>query len=407
MRSHVSPFDAVRLVTIRELKERGRTKTYIFSAIFTLLLLAAAIIVPDLLSRGDVTWKVGSLGKGNDSILEVAATIGRDETDPDRAFTFDVTAYDDRREAQAGLADGDVELVVVDGQEILRQGSAGFGGSDAQEAVQRAAAIAELEASLDGSDATAEQVAGVLNGKPLTVRTVQGEADSDLETARSLIAYVGMFLLYLSILTYGSWTLLGIAEEKASRVVEVLLSVVKPWQLLAGKILGIGLLGLVQFGVTVAWGLALIRVTGALELPVIPMDSAVALVVWFVLGYALYSVMFAAVGALVSRMEDAQSAAFPISMIAIVGFILSFQVLNEPSGTLARIMTFVPFVAPYVVPIRVAFSEIAVWEYLASVVVTVATIVVLVRLAARIYAHGLLHFGGRMGLRQAYRGADA
>lgn len=404
MKSHLSSAEAVWLVTVREVKERGRTKSYILSAAFALLLLGAAIIIPDLFSRGEVTWKVGALGEGNDSVLQVANTLGRDETDPEREFTLDITRYDSRDEAQAALADGDVELVLADGAEILRQGSAGFGGSDAQDVIQRAAAIAELETGPDGGAATAEEVAGALNGDPLPVRTVQGESDSDLEMARSLIAYVGMFLLYLAILTYGNWTLMGIAEEKASRVVEVLLSTVKPWQLLAGKILGLGILGLAQFVVTVAWGLLLVRVTGALDLPAIPVDSAVALVVWFVLGYAVYSVMFAAVGALVSRMEDAQSAAFPITMIAVVGFLISFRVLDEPGGTLARIVTFVPLVAPYVVPIRVAFQEIALWEYLLSIAVTLVTIVVLVRMAARVYAHGLLHFGSRLGLRQAYRG---
>lgn len=404
MKSHLSSAEAVWLVTVREVKERGRTKSYILSAAFALLLLGAAIIIPDLFSRGEVTWKVGALGEGNDSVLQVANTLGRDETDPERAFTLDITRYDSRDDAQAALADGDVELVLADGAEILRQGSAGFGGSDAQDVIQRAAAIAELETGPDGGATTAEEVAGALNGDPLPVRTVQGESDSDLEMARSLIAYVGMFLLYLAILTYGNWTLMGIAEEKASRVVEVLLSTVKPWQLLAGKILGLVILGLAQFVVTVAWGLLLVRVTGALDLPAIPVDSAVALVVWFVMGYAVYSVMFAAVGALVSRMEDAQSAAFPITMIAVVGFLISFRVLDEPGGTLARIVTFVPLVAPYVVPIRVAFQEIALWEHLLSIAVTLVTIVVLVRMAARVYAHGLLHFGSRLGLRQAYRG---
>lgn len=404
MKSHLSSAEAVWLVTVREVKERGRTKSYILSAAFALLLLGAAIIIPDLFSRGEVTWKVGALGEGNDSVLQVANTLGRDETDPERAFTLDITRYDSRDEAQAALADDDVELVLADGAEILRQGSAGFGGSNAQDVIQRAAAIAELETGPDGGATTAEEVAGALNGDPLPVRTVQGESDSDLEMARSLIAYVGMLLLYLAILTYGNWTLMGIAEEKASRVVEVLLSTVKPWQLLAGKILGLGILGLAQFVVTVAWGLLLVRVTGALDLPAIPVDSAVALVVWFVLGYAVYSVIFAAVGALVSRMEDAQSAAFPITMIAVVGFLISFRVLDEPGGTLARIVTFVPLVAPYVVPIRVAFQEIALWEHLLSIAVTLVTIVVLVRMAARVYAHGLLHFGSRLGLRQAYRG---
>jgi ABC-2 type transport system permease protein len=231
-------------------------------------------------------------------------------------------------------------------------------------------------------------------------------ADSELDDARSFIAYGGLMLMYLAVLSFGAWTLSGIAEEKASRVVEVLLSTLRPWQLLAGKILGIGLLGLFQFVVTVVMAVVLIRVTGAIDLPAIPVDSAVTLVVWFVLGYSLFSVAFGTAGALVSRMEDAQTAAFPISIVAVLGFFAAFVVLDDPGGVVGSILTFVPFTAPFVVPIRVAFQEIPLWEYLASVLVAIGSIVALVRFAGRVYAGGLLHFGAKLGIRKAYRSAE-
>lgn len=392
----------LRLVTMRELVERGRTKSFIISTIVSLLLLGAAIVLPGLSAGGDLTYAVGSLGEGNDSILRVTEATAREQLGADVALTFDATTYDSEEAAQAALASGDVELVLVNGERILREGSVGFSGSDLQDAVQQAAAVAQLEAQLEGSGTSVEEVAATFGGEPLPVTTVEGETDADQEAARSIIAYGGMFLLYIAILTFGNWTLMGIAEEKASRVVEVLLATVKPWQLLSGKILGIGALGLAQFAVTVVWALVLVRVTGALELPVVPVDSAVALVLWFVLGYATYSVAFAMAGALVSRMEDAQTASFPVTMVVMIGFIASFSVLDDPSGLVARITTFVPFISPFVVPIRVAYSEIAVWEQLLSIGVTLVAIALLVRLAGRVYAGGLLHFGGRMKLRQAW-----
>ncbi len=105
-------------------------------------------------------------------------------------------------------------------------------------------------------------------------------------------------------------------------------------------------------------------------------------------------------------MEDAQNVSFPVSMIAILGFFASFGVLDDPSGLLAQITTYIPFVSPFVVPIRVAYSAITWWEHLLSVGVTLVAIVLLVRVAGRIYAGGLLQFGGRLKLRQAYRSAD-
>ncbi len=397
----MSSFDIVKLITVRELIERGRTKAYLLSAGLTLVIVTGIVVVPTLLGGGETVYELGSLGEGNQAIFEVTETIAAENAGED-GFSLEVTEYRSRYEAVAGLEAGEVEFVLIDGSEVLREGSTGFGGSDAQDDVQRAAAIVELEGDLAGSSADPATVAGALSGQPLPVSSLIGESNADEEAARSLIAYVGMFLLYMAILLYGNWTLQGIAEEKASRIVEVLLAAVKPWHLLTGKVLGIGLLGLAQFALTVGWGLLLLRVTDSLPLPAIPVDSAVALLVWFVLGYAVYSVLYAMVGSLVSRMEDAQSVSFPITMVVIVGFIVSLNVLDSPSGLVAQITTFVPFISPFVVPVRVAFSEITAIEYAGSILVTLLTVGLLIRLAARVYAGGLLSFSNRVSFKKAF-----
>lgn len=397
----------LRLIIGRELRQRGRSKAYLISGAFMLVLLGAVIVLPGLLRSDTVDAQIGTLGIGNDSIVEAARTIASENIGADRELLLDVIAYTDRAEAEAALDAGTVELVLVDGTEILRKDSAGFSGSDIQQALQQAAALNQLQDSLAGSGAGVSDVAAVLGAEPLTVETLNGTADAAEEQARSIIAYGGMMLMYFGVLSYGAWTLSGVLEEKSSRVVEVLLATVKPWQLLTGKIVGIGLLGLVQVVLTVVWALVLIRVTGALELPAVPIDSAITLVVWFILGYGLFSVLYATAGALVSRVEDAQPIAAPISFLAIGGFLVSFMVLDSPGSTLAQIVTQVPFAAPFVVPIRLAYGAIAPWEYALSVVISLATMAVLIRIAARVYAGGLLNFGGRLGLRTAYRQADA
>ena len=402
----LSAWEGLRLVLSRELRERSRSTPFLLGFLLTMVLLAAAIFIPQALSSGGVELRVGVLGDGGESILRVAGRIAAQDVEPDRDFTFDVVPLADEAAAAASLEAGEVELVLVDGAEILRAGSTGFSGSDLQDAVQQAAALAAVEDQLAGSGAEVDDVAATLNSEVLPVRTLQGEADAAQEEGRSFIAYGGMMLLYIAILGFGAWTLQGVVEEKSSRVIEVLLATLKPWQLLAGKVIGIGLLGLSQFVATILWALLLLRVSDAFTLPAIPLDSAVTLVVWFVLGYAVYSVLYAATGALVSRIEDAQSVAFPISLIAIVGFLVSFQALDEPMGAVARVGTYIPFMAPFVVPIRVAFQQIQVWEYLLSVALVLVTLVGMIRVAARVYAGGLLRFGGRIGLRQAWRGVE-
>ncbi|WP_108668364.1 ABC transporter permease [Euzebya rosea] len=400
----MSSMSTLRLVIGRELRTRGTSKAYLFGMLAILVVLSAAIVIPSVLDDQTTTVEIGAVGSGNDDVLDLTRQLVIDRAGDDEV-EFDVTTYADTDAARAGLADGEVELVLVDGTAILRESSSAFSNDDLEQRVQEAAATLALQDRLDGSGVELAEITSVLSSQPLEVRTVQGVADAAQDEARSLIAYAGMMMLYLAILIFGAWTLQGVTEEKSSRVVEVLLATVEPWQLLAGKVIGIGLLGLAQFGITVAWAMTLIRVTGALNLPVIPVDSAVTLVVWFVLGFALYSTMFATAGALVGRSEDAQSVAFPVSMTAIVGFFVSFQALSEPAGVLARVTTFVPFMSPFVVPIRVAFQEITVWEQLLAVAVTAGLVVVLIRIAARVYAGGALHFAGRLGLRAAWTGA--
>jgi len=190
-------------------------------------------------------------------------------------------------------------------------------------------------------------------------------------------------------------------------VVEVLLSSVKPWQLLAGKIAGIGLLGIGQFSGTIAVALIAVQTTDTVDLPSLDFSTVANLIVWFILGFLLFSVMYGAAGSLVSRMEDAQNVAFPLSMVAVAGFFISITALSDPDGPAAVIGTFIPFTAPFVVPVRAALIAIPLWQYLIAVVLTMGTIVGLVFVAGRIYAGGLLRFGTRVRLRDAWRSAGA
>ncbi|MFP3914149.1 MAG: ABC transporter permease, partial [Actinomycetota bacterium] len=251
----------------------------------------------------------------------------------------------------------------------------------------------------------AAEVIEILSSEPLETRRVGG-VDEEEENLRGVVAFGGLILMYIAILSYGSWMLSGVTEEKTNRVVEVLLSSLRPWQILGGKLIGIGLLGLGQLVVLVAVGLSAITLSGAFEIPAVPLDSAVALVGWFILGFLLYAIIYGAAGSLVSRMEDAQNAAAPLTIVALIGYLFSFAALNDPEGTVAIVGTYIPFTAPYVAPIRLAIGDISPWEMTVAVVITIATIGLLVRLAGRVYAGGLLRFGGRVKWAEAFRSAE-
>ena len=393
------------LVTRRELRERGRSKGFIISSVLTVAILLGIILIPQALGGDAATFEIGAVGEGNEQIVEAArqfeAGLAADEeTEPD---IFEVTEFSTAQEGEDFLRRGDIEILLIDGSSavIAQQG---FGGNELVERLQRAAGASRLQALMAENEEVASEVVEVLSNDPLEVRSLSGPGSDNAES--SVIAYAGLVLLYIAILTYGNTVLTGVTEEKNNRVVEVLLATLQPWQMLGGKVLGIGILGLAQFALTMAAAFAAIRITGAVSLPAFDLETVGVLVLWFLIGFAIYAALYAAAGSLTSRTEDAQSAALPMTMLAVVGFFVSFSVLDDPASLVARITTFIPFTAAFVVPIRNSLGAISWAEHALAVVVAVGAIVLLVLLAARIYAGGLLRFGGRVRIKEAWRTGD-
>lgn len=392
-------------VARREITERGRSKAYLITTVVTLLLVLGLVIVPSLLGGGTEEYTIGSIGEGNQPIVESAELLRNagDEPEDEESVAISIVEFGDLEDAETALADGEVDAVLVDGSEVVVESVGGFGDSAVVSLLQRGAASVELEVIVSESGQAATDVIDVMTSDPLETTTLSGQEAGD-ESA-GVLAYAGLMLLYIAILLYGTWILTGVTEEKSNRVVEVLLSSVKPWQLLAGKIAGIGILGIAQFTGTILVAIVALQLTSAFELPNISVSSVVTLVVWFVLGFLLYAVMFGAAGSLVSRMEDAQNVAFPMSLTAVAGFFVSIAALNDPDGAAAVIGTFIPLTAPFVVPVRAALDAIPLWQYLLSIVMVLATIAGLTLVAGRIYAGALLRYGGRTKLREAWRSA--
>ena len=393
--------NALRLVLLREVSERGRSGAFIFSTVLTLLLVVGAIVVPTLFRDTTTTYRIGVVGQDSRPILETAEALARSDTTDE--VRIETEPFDDLAAAEAAIDAGEIEVAVVDGEELVAATAGGFGGSDVQELLQRAAATSRVE-TLVGPE-RAGQVVGALTSDALDVRVLSGQAGEENQ-GRATIAYGGLVLTYMLILSFAVWTLNGVTEEKSNRVIELLLAAAPPWKLLTGKILGISLLGLGQFALTVTAAMIAIRVTGAFDLPVVPSDMIGSLTLWVVLGFAMYMVLAGAAGALASKTEDAQNAMTPITLSAVGAFFLSFAVLGDPDGLPAVIGTFIPFTAPFVVPIRSAFQVLPLWQHLAAIAVTLGTIVLLLRAGARVYSGGLLQFGKRLKWREAFHSAE-
>jgi ABC-2 type transport system permease protein len=240
---------------------------------------------------------------------------------------------------------------------------------------------------------------------PVSVRTLE---ETDIQEGATLgAAFVGALLLYVSIIMFGQFVAMGTVEEKQNRVVEVVLARVQPWQVLVGKVAGIGLLGLVQL--TILLGAAFITAQLAdladIDVVGIGMPIIAGVFFWFILGYSFYAFLYAAVGSTVSRQEDLQSAIMlPIALI-LPGYLLAIAAADNPDGLLVRIGSMTPMWAPFVMPIRIASGSALSWEIGIAVTGCVLGAIALVRIGSRVYTGALLRTGTKVKIRDAWRAA--
>ena len=210
------------------------------------------------------------------------------------------------------------------------------------------------------------------------------------QQGNAAVAFIGVLLLYGQLFGYGLWVATGVIEEKASRIVEMLLSAVRPRQLLAGKIIGIGVLGLAQLITIAGFAICLALVTGTDLVHASAIWAALLVIGWFILGYAFYASLFAAAGSLVSRMEELQNVIVPINLTILVSFIISIGSLQDPNSTLAVVASILPVSAALAMPVRIVLGAATGWQIALSLALLIGSAVALVPVGGRLYAGAVL-----------------
>jgi ABC-2 type transport system permease protein len=370
---------AVTLVAWREINERLHSRIFIVSTVLMLLLVGASTALNGALSKKP-TYRVAI-------VAPVPTTLGG-------ALHRAAKPFDVKVELQtvASPAAGREQLNAkkVDAVILLPRDRLVFRAN----VDTRLGAIADLAVR-----AVRNHVPSAPELTPVTLHPPEKKT-TDAATA---VAYIGSLLLLSTLAVYGQWVLTGVVEEKSNRVVEMILSTVRPRHLMAGKVIGIGLLGLGQ--VALIGGLASIMLAaGVFDAPSSLGANLALIIPWFALGFALYAVAYAAAGALASRQQDANSAGIAVTYTLLAAYFLGYVALaSDMSGLLANLLTVFPVTAPLVLPARSILIGVPLWEHVLAVVLVLVTIYALVRLAGRIYAQGLLRSGPRIGLRAAMR----
>ena len=376
----MSPRRAITLVALREIRERLRSKVFIASTLLMLVVVGGSSLIANGL-KPDNTYRVAVVAPVP-SGLQVALQRA--------AKPFDDAKVRLRVVASPAAGRQALEDKKVDALLLLSQSRLVF----RTDVDAKAAAIA---------DGAVRAVRRHLPPAPELTSSTLEPAASEPGDAEALTAIFGAAVLLGAIAIYGQWVLTGVVEETSNRVVELILSTMRSRHLLAGKVIGIGLLGLSQLAL-IGGLAAVLLAAGTFDAPS-SLSASVALVVpWFALGFALYAVAYAAAGALASRTQDANSAGLPITYTLIAVYWIGYIALStDENGLLANLLTIFPLSAPLVLPARSALAGVPLWEHALAVLLVLATIYLLVRFAGRIYTQGLLRSGPRIGLRAAWR----
>ena len=374
--------EAVTLVARRELSQRVREKSFLIGTGVSLAIIILVVVLPSLLGFGGRTEYTITVQDPAQAPIAQAAVAQAG------AFDADVTVKEG-----AALADVDAALT--------RDGIRAEEKPDDEllNILQAANAKVAGERALEQAGLDEQEAARALDPAPLALSTVEPINEN---ADRGGFAFFAVLLLYGQLIGIGIFVAMGVVEEKSSRVVELLLSTLKPTHLLAGKVIGLGLLGLGQLLVIAVIGLAAGAASGAVDVDADLLTAAGLALGWFVVGYAFYGAAFACAASLVSRQEDLQSVLTPLQMLLLVGFFLSFAVTDDPDGTLAVVSSFLPPVAPMIMPARIAVGEASTVEIVGAFAVTLGAAAILIPLAARIYSGAVLRTGGAVKLRQAW-----
>lgn len=411
------------LVIRKEYLERVRTRSFVIGTVLGPILIGAMMFGPALLAKNTgpehqtmalIDPSSGpALGSLQAMIDAARASQGDRFPLTIRAEDLTGTTLEERRALlEAEVIDGELDGYVILSDDFMDSGKATYYGKSLSGVV----GVEVLEALLDqvvqqermrDLGIASADLANVLRGADLEMRSVGGDESASMKS-RLLVGIAMIMMLYFMMIFYGQFTMTAVIEDKSTRVVEVMLASVTPTQLMLGKVLGQGLVGFTQF---LAWMAATVAFTsfggsvGGMEIDL----GQVSLELWawfgvfFVLGFLLYSSLYAGVGALCSSLQDAQQFQGPITMLIVLPMLLLQVAIQAPDSGVSLALSLIPLFTPILMFIRIVIGDPALWQVLLSVVLLAATVFLLMRLSGKLFRMSILHFGKAPGWKDVVR----
>lgn len=395
-RSPLSAGRAIALVARREFDVQVRKKSFLISNAIVLLVIVGGIVAFSIFSGGSDSEDRTPLGLVGDQSLSQTLTAVGDQL----GAPVEVREIGSADEARTQVTDGDVDVALVPGT----------GG--AYTAVTEDTVDGTLKAVIDSAVAAQAQNDALtgLGVDPATVTSATSAATVTVEAVdppdsaqgqRLALSFIAVILLYAQIITFGMYVAMGVVEEKSSRVVELLLSTVRPLQLLWGKVIGIGVVGLVQLTAYGAAGLIAGTATGTLTVTGTAVSVFVSTIGWFVLGFAFFAVLYAAGGSMVSRQEDVNSTTMPLLIVILAMFFAAFSSIDDPGATLPTVLSWIPPFSAILMPLRIAAGVADPIQIVGTIVLMIVATLVLAVVAAKIYQRSILRIGRTVSWKEA------
>ncbi|MEW6209096.1 MAG: ABC transporter permease [Acidobacteriota bacterium] len=402
--------DKLLAIIKREYLMRVKSKGFLLSTFLTPLLMAALVLLPAfLLSK---TWRADYrlivLDQTQDAALYTRVekhllTDASNRYQIRREIVAEAQLDARKRELNREIDEDRLSAYIVVPPSVLDDGKIAYHARDvgdlmAEASVEHAFNTAVLEQRIIRSGISEARVGDLSRKIEIERFNERGEGEG---RARIALAFALMGVLCLSILIYGTHVMSAVIEEKQSRIIEVLISSVKPFTLMMGKLIGVGLVGLTQYTVWAACAILLSSLAAvtlasrSFKLPGISISLMAFFVLFFLLGYYLYATLYALVGAMVSNDEDGQQVQFPLMIAILVAPLVSMFVWRNPDSAAATVASLIPFFSPFAMFFRIASGQPPFWQIALSIALMIVAIPVVVWLAAKFYRVGALMYGKR------------
>jgi ABC-2 type transport system permease protein len=404
-----------------------RSKTFIAVSIIFALAITVLFAIPavvSMLDNGeDHDAKTLGVVDATPAILEGLSRYYGSQDDP-RFKIMEITGGE--QQAREYLANGEIAgyLQLYDQGDAFPRAvykSRGTMEFSTLDDLQAALSTVKQQLAIQEAQLTPEQMEKLFSPVSLTSEQVLLNSDGEGKSIEEVmmayfLVYIMIFFLYMAVIMYGQMIATEITAEKSSRVMEILISSVSPIKQMAGKLIGICLLGLVQLLFFVAvialnvtanpGGLEMLEALG-FDLGKLEPSLFLYFLIFYLIGYFTYGTLSAAIGSMVSRTEELNQAITPVMVLIIIAFFIAFYGTQDPNTMLVKVTSYVPFLAPLIMFVRIGMSDPAIWEIWLSIAIQLVAIWALSWLSAKIYRTGVLMYGKRPSLKELWKAMKA